>query len=133
MPSPYSYDLRQKALSAIEQGHSIVEVSGLLGIGQSTLFAWRKRLRDNGSLAARQGYQTGHSHIITDWEKFRAFANPHGDKTQAHMAQLWDAPIGEDTIGRALKRIGVTRKKRAMPTANEMKPSELNSSTTWTR
>jgi len=33
---------------------------------------------------------TGNGHKITDWEKFRKFAQAHGDKTQVEMASLWE-------------------------------------------
>jgi len=54
----------------------------------------------------------GNGHKITDWEKFRFFAQAHGDKTQAEMAQLWEEDISARTISRALKKIGFTRKKK---------------------
>jgi transposase len=111
MPAPYSLDLRQKAISALEAGHSKAAVSRLMGIGTTTLTEWHHRYRASGEVAAQHGYQQGHSHKISDWEEFRAFAAMHGEKTQAEMAQLWAEAISEDTIGRALKRIGFTRKK----------------------
>ena len=124
MPSPYSQDLREKALSIIDEEHSLAEVARLLGISRSVLNAWRKRARETGSCEARSGYQKGHSHKIQDWESFRSFAQEHGEKTQAEMAQLWSEQSGESisarTIGRALKRIGVTRKKRPTGSKKEV-------------
>ncbi|MEO1069958.1 MAG: IS630 family transposase [Cyanobacteria bacterium J06638_6] len=111
MPAAYSLDLRQKAIAALEAGHSKAAVSRLMGIGTTTLTEWHNRYRASGEVAAKQGYQQGHSHKITDWEAFRAFAATHGDKTQAEMAQLWPEEISEDTIGRALKRILHAKKK----------------------
>lgn len=116
MPAPYSLDLRQKAIAAIEAGHSKASVSRFMGIGTTTLTEWHNRYRASSEVAAKQDYQQGHSQKITDWEEFRAFAAKHGDKTQAEMAQLWPAEISEDTIGRGLKRIGFTRKKRPIAT-----------------
>ncbi|MEM6426936.1 MAG: IS630 transposase-related protein [Cyanobacteria bacterium P01_D01_bin.128] len=72
MPAADSLDLCQKAIAALEAGHTKATVSRLMGIGTTTLTEWHNRYR------AR-------------------------DKTQAE--------ISEDTIGRALKRIGFTRKK----------------------
>ncbi len=130
MPAPYSLDLRQKAITAIESGQSKVVVSRLLGIARSTLTAWHHQYRRDGNVAPKHGYQQGHSHKITDWEAFRRFAKAHGDKTQAEMAQLWPAEISEDTIGRGLKRIGFTRKKRAISMLkeppNNAKPTTLS-------
>ncbi len=40
------------------------------------------------------------------------------------MAWLWDEQIGDCTISRALKKIGFTRKKRPMATANGMKKND---------
>ncbi|NEQ44916.1 MAG: hypothetical protein F6K00_15655 [Leptolyngbya sp. SIOISBB] len=116
MPAPDSLDRRQKAIAALESGHSKASVSRFLGIGITTLTEWHKRYRASGEVAVKQGYQRSHSHKITDWEAFCAFAETHGDKTQAEMAQLWPQGISEDTIGRALPRIGFTRKKeRSLP------------------
>ena len=82
-----------------------------MGIGTTTLTEWHDRYRASSEVAAKQDYQQGQSHKITDWEAFRALAAKHGDKTQAEMTQLWFEEISEDTIGWALKRIGFTRKK----------------------
>jgi len=53
----------------------------------------------------------GNGHKITDWEKFREFAQAHRDKTQVEMAKLWEGQISDRTISRALKKIGFTRRK----------------------
>lgn len=127
MPAPYSQDLREKAIKAVESGRSVSEVSVSFGISRSALSAWRKRFRETGSYQAITHYQQGHSQKITDWSAFKAFAQEHGDKTQAEMAQLWPAEIDGDTIGKGLKRIGFTRKKRPMPTANETRRNEARS------
>lgn len=128
MPAPYSLDFRQKVIAALEAGHSKASISRLMGVGTTTLTEWHNRYRATGALAAKQGYQQGHSHKITDWEAFRRFAEQHGDKTQWEMAQLWPDEISEDTIGRALKRIGFTRKKRPIATPNET-PKNAKSTT----
>jgi len=121
MPAPYSQDLREKAIKAVESGRLVSEVSHSFGISRSTLSTWRKRFRERGDYQAITNYQTGHSHKVTDWQAFKVFAEAHGDKTQAEMAQLWPDEIDGDTIGKGLKRIGFTRKERLTPTANATK------------
>lgn len=121
MPAPYSQDLKEKAIKAVEAGRSVSDVSRSFGISRSALSAWRKRFRETGDYQAIIHYQKGHSHKIIDWPAFKAFAKAHGEKTQAEMAQLWPNEIDGDTIGKGLKRIGFTRKKRLMPTANATK------------
>ena len=62
MPAAYSLDLREKAIAALEAGHSKAAVSQLMGIGTTTLTDWHNRYRTSGEVAAKQGYQRGHSH-----------------------------------------------------------------------
>jgi len=128
MPKPYSYDLRQKVIQAIKlDGLKISEASLLFSINRNTINLWLKRQGETGDFQALPNQPPGNGHKITDWEKFREFAISHGDKTQAEMAELWEGQISDRTISRALKKIGFTRKKKLMVTANGMKPSEKRS------
>jgi transposase len=122
MSKPYSYDLRQKVIQAIKlDGLKISEASVLFSISRNTIGLWLKRQAETGDFQALPNEPPGNGHKITDWEKFREFAKTHGDKTQVEMASLWEGEISDRTISRALKKIGFTRKKRLMATANGMK------------
>jgi len=121
MPAAYSHDLREKVVAAIDRGERKSHVSQMFNISRDTLDRWLKRRETTGSVQAVQGYQQGHSHRVKDWQAFRAFAQTHGDRTQAEMAQLWPGPISQRTMARALAQIDWTRKKRRMVTANETK------------
>ncbi len=133
MPKPYSYDLRQKVIQVIEfDGLKKSEASQLFSISRNTIDLWLKRQAETGDFRALPNQPPGNGHKITDWEKFREFAEAHGDKTQVEMAQLWEGQISDSeallrsadrTISRALKKIGFTRKKRPMATVSEMKPN----------
>lgn len=123
MPAPYSDDLREKVLAALERGEKKSHVSAMFQISRDTIDRWLKRRKATGSAKAVQGYQRGHSHRIKDWEAFRVFAQKYGDQPQAAMAQLWQGTISQRTIARGLAHIGWTRKKRRMVTANGMKPN----------
>jgi transposase len=125
MPNAYTYDLRQKVIQAIERdGMKKGEASQVFNISRNTINLWLKRLAVTGDFQALPNQPPGNGHKITDWEKFCQFAKTHGDRTQAEMAKLWDGPISARTISRALKKIGVTRKKRLMAIANVMKPND---------
>jgi hypothetical protein len=50
----------------------------------------------------------------------------NGDKTQEEMAKLWEVPISDRTISRALKKIGFSRKKKLMGIEKGMKKKEEN-------
>jgi transposase len=122
MPKPYSYDLRQKVIQAIKlDGLKKSEASQLFNISRNTIDLWLKRQVETGDFQALPNLPPGNGHKITDWKKFREFAQVHGDKTQVEMAKLWEGQISDRTISRALKKIGFTRKKRPMVTVNEMK------------
>ena len=112
MPRPYDPDLRQRVVDAIElDGLKKSEASELFRVSRNTIDLWIKQRAATGSLAPKSVKRIGHSHRITDWDKFRDFAHEHSDKTQAQMAELWPEPISARTISRALAKIGFTRKR----------------------
>lgn len=124
MAKPHSYDLRQKVIQAIQQdGMKKTEASQIFNISRNTINLWLKRQAETGDFQAKPNTPAGNGHKITDWDKFRAFAKTHGDKTQAEMAELWQGEISSSTISRALQKIGFTRKKRRMATGNGRKPN----------
>ncbi len=112
MPAPYSYDLRQKVIDAIElDGMSKTEASQVFHVSRNTINLWLQRKAQTGDFLPKPHHRPGNNHKITDWHKFKAFAQEHGDQTSAQMAELWDDDISPRTISRALKKIGFTRKK----------------------
>jgi len=118
MANPYSYDLRQKVMEAIERdGMKKSEVSQLFNLSRNTINLWCQRQAATGDFQAKKHRPPGNGHKLTDWDKFREFVSFNGDKTQAEMAALWKGEISARTISRALQKIGFTRKKRPMATA----------------
>jgi transposase len=72
MPKPYSYDLRQKVIQAIQlDGLKISEASLLFNISRNTINLWLKRQDQTGNFEALPNQPPGNGHKITDWEKFR--------------------------------------------------------------
>jgi transposase len=124
MSSPYSEDLRQKAIAAVERGEGKTKVARMLNISRNTLDLWLKRKEQTGNCRAITHYQKGCCHKITDWERFREFAKQHGDKTQAQMAKLWEDNVTQQNISDALHKIGLSRKKKLMDIKNAMNFSE---------
>lgn len=112
MPRTYSYDLRCKVIEAIElDGMPPSEASETFHISRNTINLWQHLKAETGDLHPKTRQQTGHSHKIKDWDKFKSFVETHSDKTQKELAQLWDEDISDRTISRALQKIGFTRKK----------------------
>jgi transposase len=127
MAKPYSCDLRQKVIDAIElDGLKKSEASQVFHISRNTIDLWLKRRQETGNLRPKPTSVPGKQEKIKDWNKFREFVTQHHDKTQVEMAELWGG-ISSRTISRALQKIGFTRKKKLMGTSNVMKKSEPNS------
>lgn len=141
MGAPYSYDLREKVMQAIDKGMRKSEVSRVFNLSRNTaaclrgklppqnclIDLWLKRREETGNYQASVGYQKGSRHKITDWRKFQEFAQKNGEKTQAEMTQVWEGELSRYTISRGLKKINFTRKKRPMGTKKEMNLSAKNS------
>jgi transposase len=127
MPAPYSDDLRTKAITAVKGGEGKTAVSRMFNISRNTLDLWLKRAEEVGNCQAITHFQKGCGHKITDWNRFREFAQEHGGKTQAQMAKLWGENVTQQNISDALRKIGLSRKKRPMVTENVMNSNTRNS------
>ncbi|MFT4058522.1 MAG: IS630 transposase-related protein [Legionella sp.] len=119
---PYSLDLRRRVVSAVHGGMKKTEVYKLFSICKYTLYSWLELERTTGNLEPHTGFQKGHSHGIKDVEEFKEFVDAHPDYTQKEMGQHYG--VGKSTIGRCLKKIGYSRKKRAKLTPNAVKKNE---------
>lgn len=127
MAKAYSYDLRQKVIQAIElDGWKKSEAAEIFQISRNTIDLWLKRQKETGDYRSFSNRPHRIKTKITDWQAFEKFAQKHGDKTQAQMAQLWNEPISPRTISRGLKKIYFTRKKKTMDMKKEMKTKETN-------
>ena len=120
MPAPYSNDLRTKVIAAVKRGERKQEVSQMFNISRNTLDLWLKREEQTGTCRAVTNYQQGCRHKISDWERFRAFVQQHGDKTQAQLAKLWGDNVTQQNISDAMRKLGFSRKKRLTGIENEM-------------
>lgn len=112
MPAPYSYDLRRKVIEAIDGGMRKSQASKIFKISRNTIDLWLQQRKETGDYRADDGYQRGYGAKITDLEKFKEFAQKHGSQTQKEMAEAWPEKISDKTIGKALNKIGFTRKKK---------------------
>ena len=126
MPAPYSYDLRKKVLDAIDDGMSKTVASKIFKISRNTINLWLARREETGDYRAKVGYQQGYGAKITDLESFREFAQHQASKTQKEMAQAWPEKISDVTMGKALKKLNFTRKKKLTDLEKEMKKKGKN-------
>lgn len=113
---PYSVDLRQRVLGALERGMSRAEIVRTFQISAGSLKRWLKQQRQTGSLQPRR---PSGRHATLDTTTDAALlqqleATP--DATIAEHTQNWNAthhkPVSQSTMGRAIRRLNWTRKKR---------------------
>jgi transposase len=126
MGKPYSMDLRQRVIVAIEGGMSTRRAAALFSIGIATAGAWGRRKRAMGDLRpSKQGKPEGsvldaHAEFILD----RLAEEP--DTTLDEMVELLRKQRGivvvRTAVWKFLDRRGLTHKKRPLMRANRNVP-----------
>ncbi len=114
----YSVDLRQRIVAAANRGMPRVEIATTFGVSLSTVQRLVARRRQNAqddliaqSPPGRRRTLSPEHHAAL-WAQLEANA----DATIEQHTHLWnkthEAAVSQWTIGRALRRLGWTRKKR---------------------
>ena len=110
----YSEDLRKKVINFLESGNSQREAARVFGINLSTVNEWQKKYQETGDLKSKPLNRTFKK---IDPEKLRKYISDHPD---AYLKEIGDAFGCSDTaVQKALKRLGLTRKKKQNDTANK--------------
>lgn len=122
---PYSEDLRLRVLAAIDGGMSKMVAHQTFRVSRSTIDDWFKLRAQTGTVKANTTYRRGKAPTLDDLPAFAEFASRHSGCTLAQMAQAWEQETGIKLtvmpFSHALRRIGWTRKKRAISTGSARK------------
>src|SRR6266581_4615940 len=92
MGKPYSDDLRERVVAAIEAGHTRVKVAELYNIALSTVGGFIKRKRETGSASPDKfgGYKTfaleAHTALARIMHDAENFCGDSGGKRPIHVA-----------------------------------------------
>ena len=114
MAVAYSKDLGEGALRLRASGRSISPVSRLLDVSGPTLHKWRNQMEQTAKVEAQPPRPPIPHQKIEDGQAFREFVAPHGELTTEEMAPKW-GNMSRHTIGRGLRKMGDTRKKKVQP------------------
>src|SRR3954469_6849309 len=118
MPTPYSADLRERVLLADEAGLPPAVVAQRFGVGLARVYLWRLQARGQGRRCAKphgggraQGIGTAGEAIL------RALVAERNDRTLDEYRELLAVrssgpQVSRATLCRALRRLGLGRKKR---------------------
>lgn len=111
---PYSDDLRQHLLTAIQRGeHSLRQLAHLFSVSLSFIVRLQQRQRQTGSPQPKP-HGGGHPPRLNDQacQLLLKLVRQQPDATLAELRDRLDISCSIMTIARALKRLGITRKKK---------------------
>jgi putative transposase len=119
---PYSQDLRERAIAALEAGKTQAEVAEQFQIHKSTLEKWWYRWRDTGSCAALPP-ASGPQRTLQAAEKFlREEVKKQPDLTLEELCErvqkVKGLVVSRSMMCRELKILKLPRKKSRFMTAN---------------
>jgi len=119
----YSVDFREAALAAIDAGMSKWKVHKTFKISRTSLDDWLKLRETTGDLKDAN-YHHGPKPMISDTPENHTFFEKHNYKTLTQLCDVWFEKTGQRmttvSMSRSLKRLGYSRKKRAIVIKNEM-------------
>src|SRR6478735_1555192 len=133
MPRPYSADLRERVLLACEAGLLPAVVAQRFGVGLSTVYLWCQQARGEGRRCAKPHAGGRTSGIDAAGEAIvRALVAERNDRTLDEYTEQLAARSGRvrvsrPTLCRALRRLGLWRKKRHCAPANRIVPTSKRS------
>lgn|SRR5690348_10414480 len=112
-----SDDVRERALAAVDGGHSVADVAQFFQNDPSTIYRWLRQRRRTGSGLSRprSGRPSGLTGERAVWLAAQVAAQP--DATLAELCARWERRFtgrpSLSTMCRWLREQGITRKKRA--------------------
>jgi transposase len=103
-----SYDIkyRERAINYLSEGHSFRETAAVFKVSTITLQTWKSMLNETGTLAPKRRKETWRK---IDPVKLREYVEEHPDAYQYEIAEIFGVRLY--AIQKALKRLGITRKK----------------------
>ena len=131
MIHPYSLDLRERAVSLLDEGLNSVEVAEMLGVSDSWVRKMRIRRLALGHLVP--GSPPGKERLLSEAqeEELCLLALEHADATLEELAVLMKKEMkvraSISTVSRRLIEMGMTRKKSPSMRAKQTAPRSSES------
>jgi transposase len=111
----FSNDLRERIVAAVERGgYTLRQLAALFAVDVSVIVRLRQRQRQTGSIEAKP-HGGGRCLKLdeADQKRLLQIVRQQPDATLAELRQQLGIVCGLTTIHRALKRLGITRKKKS--------------------
>ena len=103
----YPIIYRKRVIEYRQEGHTLEETSEIFKIAVSTIQRWEKQLKEKGDLKNKP---LNRSFKKINPEKLKEHIKNHPDAYIKEIAQVFNCST--TAIIKALKRLGITRKKR---------------------
>jgi transposase len=134
---PYSLDLRQRVVTAVEDGDgTIAEVATMFRVGQTFVKKMLRLWRERGNLAPRP--HSGGATIALTPQQLKALQKQVAKEPDAILAELRhflqeteQVTVSDATVCRALQRLDLPRKKRVSLAASATRASGLGIGGGW--
>jgi transposase len=114
----YSADLRERVLRAADRGMARREIVKVLGVSLATIGRYLKQRREMGHVKARSIPGRPSEKMAALQARLTDQLQRVPDATLQQHAQYWQQtqgmPVSRWSVGRAIKRIGWTRKKKTL-------------------
>jgi transposase len=112
----YSTDLRERVLDAIERGMERSEAITIFAVSEGSIKRWQKLRREGSPLTPRRPGRKRKAAKPNDDAVVRRLVDATPDATLQEYADQWnelhEKALSRWTIGRRIRRLKLTRKKR---------------------
>ena len=124
----YSQELRQQVLRAVDEGQSRAEIIDHFQVSRATIKRYLKQRRETGNINVRPIPGRPSKKFAPLQAGLVAQLQAYSDATLETHCQIWEQEQGlrvsPTTMGRAIRRVGWTRKKRRWVPLNATKRPE---------
>lgn len=136
MPRPYSDDLRRRALQACDEGEQPGRVAQRFRIGRASVYSWLKQRREEGRCRPKT-MGGGPQPVIRETLEaaLKRLVESDNDRTLAQyrdkLADETGTRVHPWTVGRALRRLRLTRKKKTLRAAEQDEAAVAKARQDW--
>ena len=127
----YGQDLRKRVLSAYDRGMRTKQIADLFQVSSSWARRVKQRRRETGETAPRP--RGGATVIKIDLARLAELVRQRPDATTRELHALLGADCCESAVGLALKRLGLSFKKKTIHAAEQDRPDVARRRASWKR
>jgi transposase len=128
---PFGSDLRLRIHEARQAGESTAEVAERFAVSTAFVRRLLQRFRQTGSLAPRRGGRGPAPKLTAHEAALRQAVRDRPDATPAEHRDRLRLPASRVTVWRAMRRLGLTRKKKSTRAAEQDRPDVAEARGRW--